>query len=162
MSEPGSMSSTIKAAVGAGALVGVLDAIAACAHAWAFWKVPPARVWRFVATGALGKGAATGGNEVIAVGLLFHFVIAIGWTALFFVLVNSLRLPLRSVPETVGIGAAYGLVIWLAMNFAVIPMSKIGARPMQLNAPTVVMILVHLFVIGGSIALLARRALPAS
>ncbi len=153
------MSSTIRAAVGAGALVGVLDAIAACVHAWGFWRLPPARVWRFVASGALGKSAATGGGGVIAVGLLFHFLIAIGWTALFFALVKMLRQPLRSATETIGVGAAYGLLIWLAMNFAIIPMSKIGARPVQLNAPTTVMILIHGFVIGGSIALLARRAL---
>lgn len=159
MSDPGSMSSTIRAAVGAGALVGVLDAIAACVHAWGFWRLPPARVWRFVASGALGKSAATGGGGVIAVGLLFHFLIAIGWTALFFALVKILRLPLRSATETIGVGAAYGLLIWLAMNFAIIPMSKIGARPVQLNAPTTLMILIHGFVIGGSIALLARRAL---
>lgn len=162
MSEPGStISSTIRAAAGAGALVGVLDSIAACLHAWGFWRLPPARVWRFVAGGALGKGAATGGSAVVAVGLLFHFVIAIGWTALFFVAARALRLPLRTVPQALGIGAAYGFLVWLAMSFVVVPLSKIGSRPLQLNAPTVVMILIHVVVIGGSIGLLARRALAA-
>jgi uncharacterized membrane protein YagU involved in acid resistance len=151
--------SFLRAALGSGAIIGVLDALAATAHAYAFVHIGPDRVFRFVASGALGRTAFTGGAHMIAVGLAFHFLIAIAWTTLFFLLARTFRLPLSSAPTAAALGAFYGLAIWLAMNLVVIPLSKIPARPLALTSATMAMILIHVIVIGVPIALLARRHL---
>jgi hypothetical protein len=151
--------SFLRAVLGSGALIGVLDALAATAHAYFFLHIGPDRVFRFVASGALGRAAITGGPHMIALGLAFHFLFAIAWTALFFLLARAVPLPLRSAPTAAALGAFYGLVVWLGMNLAVIPLSKIPSRPLQLTTPSLAMILIHVLVIGVPIALLARRYL---
>src|SRR5258705_1790923 len=69
-----------------GLIVGTLDAMAASVHAYAFSGASPDRVFRFVASGVFGKEALTGGLSVAAWGLLFHFIVATGWTALFYII----------------------------------------------------------------------------
>src|SRR5215831_1826370 len=70
----------------AGLIVGTLDAIAASVFSYGFSGVTPDKVFLFVASGALGKEAYTGGPAIVALGLLFHFIVATGWTALFYLL----------------------------------------------------------------------------
>jgi hypothetical protein len=152
--------SLVRAALGAGLLIGALDAVAATVHAWVFSGVGPDRVFRFVASGAFGKIAFTGGAHFIALGLLLHFLFAVAWTALFFFAIRVAvgSGPLRSAPRTVAIGAFWGLAVWLAMTLVVIPLSAIGPRPpLQPTYPVLTMVIIHLAVIGIPIALLARR-----
>jgi hypothetical protein len=150
-----------RAALGSGLLIGALDAVAAAVHAWAFSGVGPDRVFRFVASGAFGQVAFTGGAHFIALGLLFHFLFALAWTALFFGAVHALpggAAALRSAPRTAALGAFWGLAIWLAMTLVVIPLSAIGPRPpLQPTYPVLTMVIIHLVVIGIPMALLARR-----
>ena len=54
-------------------------------------------------------------------------------------------------------GMAYGLFVWLMMNFVVVPLTRITMGPIRLTTGTVLMILIHLFVIGVPISYLARR-----
>ncbi len=61
---------------------------------------------------------------------------------------------MRILPVALG----YGVFIWLMMNFAVIPMSRIGPIPIRPTAPTVAMVLIHMFVIGLPIAHFASTA----
>jgi hypothetical protein len=154
MSQP---SSFLRAALRSGLVIGVLDAIAATLHALAFVKVGPDRVFRFVAAGAFGREALTGGGHMIALGLGFHFLFAIAWTTLFFVLVRLTRLRLNAAPTAAAAGGFYGLVVWLGMNLVVIPMSRLPSRPLALTTASTVMILIHVVVIGVPIGLLARR-----
>lgn len=150
--------SFVRAALRSGLIIGVLDAIAAMLHAQLFAKVGPDRVWRFVAGGFFGlRESLAGGGEMIVAGLIFHFLIAVGWTALFFVLVRALRVRLDAAPTAAALGGFYGLGVWLAMNLVVIPLSRLPGRPLQLTAASGVMILIHVLVIGLPIALLARR-----
>ncbi len=157
MSQP---TSFVRAALGSGLVIGVLDAIAATLHALAFVHVGPDRVFRFVAAGAFGQRVAfTSGGYMIAVGLAFHFLFAIAWTSLFFVLARALRLRLSPAPTAVALGGFYGLAVWLGMNLVVIPLSALPPRPLQLTTGALVMILIHVLVIGIPIGLLARRHL---
>jgi hypothetical protein len=150
--------SSVRAALRAGLIIGALDAIAATLQALAFAKVGPERVWRFVAGGFFGlREALTGGGVMVAAGLAFHFLIAVGWTALFFALVRALRVRLDAASTAAALGGFYGLGVWLAMNLVVIPLSRLPSRPLQLTAASGVMILIHVLVIGVPIALLARR-----
>src|SRR5882724_4888439 len=140
-------------AILSGLIVGALDAVAACVNAYLQRGVSPFGVFRFVASGVFGKEAFTGGWDIAALGLLFHFAIAIGWTSLFFVTYHKLKiLQLNKIY----VGLCYGIFVWLGMNFAVLPLSNVPPLVYRL-VPTVIMIGIHMFVIGLSISLLANR-----
>ncbi len=141
------------AAFRSGVIVGILDAIAASVNAYAQRGVSPVRVFRYVASGALGKSALDGGLAIAGLGLLFHFFIAISWTFLFFMTYEKLKV-LRMNKFYVGIG--YGIFVWLGMNMIVLPLSNVPASAYKL-VPTLIMIGIHMFVIGLSISFLADR-----
>lgn len=142
-----------RAILASGSIVGVLDGVAASVFAWARGGTP-AGVFRFVASGVFGQRALTGGMPMVAWGVLFHFTVAIGWTALYFRLAPEIRW--LSDHRLLG-GMLYGLLVWIAMNLVVLPLSNVAPRPVSLTTATVVMILIHLFVIGVPIALLQGR-----
>ncbi len=154
MATPRSSASLLRAILVAGSIVGAMDAVAANAHAYLLRGTPPAAVWRYVASAVFGKSAGTGGSEMVFLGLLFHLTVAIGWTGLFFVAYPRLRL---LSANTLVSGMAYGLFVWLMMNFVVVPLTRITVGPIRLTSGTVMMILIHLFVIGVPIAYLAKR-----
>ncbi len=141
------------AAFRSGVIVGILDAIAASVNAYAQRGVSPAGVFRYVASGALGKSAFDGGLGIAGLGLLFHFIIAISWTFLFFMAYDKLKI-LRMNKVYVGIG--YGAFVWLGMNFIVLPLSNVPPLVYRL-VPTLIMIGIHMFIIGLSISFLANQ-----
>lgn len=114
----------ISAIVWAGLLAGTLDIIAACGVFNIRTGQDPIIVLRYVASGALGASAMTGGWATALLGLFFHFVIAFGWTTLFF-----LVLPKLPKGSWIIYGLLYGIVVWLAMNLAVLPVTRITMRP---------------------------------
>jgi uncharacterized membrane protein YagU involved in acid resistance len=140
-------------ALKSGLIVGVLDAIAASLNAYLASGFTPDRVFRFVASGAFGQSAYTGGSSMVWIGLLFHFIVAMGWTLLFFIAFPKLK-PLQANKFLVGM--AYGMFIWIMMNFVVIPLSAIGPRPFQLTG-TLIMIMIHMTVIGIPISFFANN-----
>jgi hypothetical protein len=141
-----------------GALVaGTLDITYACVFSYLRRGVPPDRVLKYVASGALGSDALEGGAGAAAAGLFFHYLIAFLFTAFFFAV--AARVP-RVLERPLLTGALYGIGIYVVMNYVVVPLSRIGPRP---TPPTIVWttgVLVHMFLIGVPIALAARRAFP--
>jgi hypothetical protein len=145
--------------VGGGLVAGTLDITYAIVFSYLRSGVPPARVLRYVASGALGKDALQGGAGTAAAGLFFHYLIAFLFTAFFFAV--AARVP-RLVERPVLTGAVYGIGIYVVMNYVVVPLSRIGPRP---TPPAIVWttgVLVHMFLIGVPIALAARRAFPSN
>jgi hypothetical protein len=100
----------------------------------AFVSVAESRdVWttlKFAGTPLLGERAARPGFDggAVLIGLLCHFAIAIGWAALFGLLVHGLRRDL-----TVLLGPLYGIVVWLVMYYAVLPI--VGMAEVARAAP---------------------------
>jgi hypothetical protein len=117
--------------------------------------VPPTRVLHFVASGALGPDAYTGGIVTAAIGLGFHYLIALIFTATFFAAARAMRWLVR---RPIVVGPLYGIAIYLIMNDVVIPLSRIGPRPRSAAIVVITGVLVHMFLIGTPIALTARRA----
>ena len=144
----------LRAIVGAGVIVGTMDAIAASVYAYLLRGGTPAGVFRYVASGVFGRPALSAGIGMAALGLLFHFTVAIGWTGLYFVLAPKLR---AASGPMIANGLVYGLLVWLAMNLVVVPLSNASPAPIRFAAPTLIMILIHLFVIGVPISWLAQR-----
>ena len=144
-----------KAMVASALIVGVLDISYAILFSYFRSGTPPARLLQSVASGALGRDAFSGGSATAALGLGFHFLIAFIITAIFFAV--AARVPALTRRPVI-IGALYGIAVYLVMNFAVIPLSKIGPRPLPATVVIITGVLVHMFLIGVPIASGARRA----
>jgi hypothetical protein len=124
----------------AGLLAGFLDGIAAAAQAYLMRGMNPVDVFRYVASGALGRSAFDGGWLTAGLGIVFHLAIALSWAALFFFAYPWFPFLAKS---RVLNGVGYGLFIWLTMNLLVVPMSRIPARPFVLqNIVTGMLILI--------------------
>jgi len=107
------------AAIGAGA-GGLLDAIYATVL-WGFILGDnPAAVWQSVAAGLLGKASYDGGKATALLGLTLHFCIAFVMALVYVRAARHLAL-LRQRP--VLMGALYGVLLYLAMNYVVVPLS---------------------------------------
>jgi hypothetical protein len=144
-----------KTFVASALIAGVLDIAYAILFSYFRSGTSPERLLQSVASGALGRAAFTGGGTTAAIGLGFHFLIAFIATGVFFA--AAARVPALTRRPLVS-GALYGIGVYLVMNFAVIPLSRIGPRPLPPAVVIVTGVLVHMFLIGAPIASGARRA----
>ena len=137
-----------------GLLAGAFDIAYACL----FWAIkadlPPTRIFQSVAAGLLGEASFEGGAATAALGLFLHFFIASTMALTYYL--ASRRWPVL-VRRPVPLGIAYGLLLYVIMNFVVLPLSAAnsGSRDPTWIALTVA---VHAFLIGLPIALFSRRA----
>jgi len=87
----------------------------------------------------LGEIVLDTGFEPVSVllGLATHFAVSIGWGILFGVVFYGL-----SKGATLGVSLVYGVVVWLAMFYVVLPV--IGAGGLVRNAPKGIAVIEHL------------------
>jgi uncharacterized membrane protein YagU involved in acid resistance len=152
---PAGGSRAARAILSGGLIAGAIDITYACVFSYLRRGTPPARILQSVASGALGPSAFDAGTPAAALGLLFHFLIALIWAAVYYLASRKLGV-LARVPYVCGV--VYGLLIFAVMNYAVIPLSRapFGAPPP--NSPAFnTGILVHMLGIGLPIALAVRR-----
>lgn len=148
------LSPALKTILVAGFLTGVLDATAAMVQAY-FWNdVTPDRVWKYVASGAIGRSAFTGGGGIVALGLFFHFLIAFLFTVTFFFLYPVIR---PYAPNIIITGIIWGIVVWLAMHFVVTPLSSVPPRQPFNFVKALPQIGIHMFCVGLPMALVIHR-----
>ena len=143
----------VTAALGGG-VGGLLD----CLYATILWGFilghNPAGIWQSVASGLLGKASYDGGSATVLLGLALHFFIAF-LMALVYVLASR-RLPALTA-RPVLMGVLYGLVLYLVMNFVVVPLSAIGPRFPKSLMGVVWPLLPHILFVGPAIALITAR-----
>jgi uncharacterized membrane protein YagU involved in acid resistance len=118
--------------------------------------VPPVRVFQFIASGLLGKAAFASGAFGVAVGVAAHVLISLAAAAIYVVALVRVRSLARR--PILG-GAIYGLLIFLAMTFVIVPLSRIGAQPLPPPVLAAVSLAVHLFAFGVPLALVATLLL---
>lgn len=113
-------------------------------------------IWRHVASGAIGPEAAqAGGGEIVALGLLLHFVVAACIATTYLVLTRLWPLLLR---HAVPAGIVFGLAAWVVMNLLVAPLSRVPARQQPRRVPIVLGELAgHALLVGLPVALIARQ-----
>ncbi|RAI99835.1 hypothetical protein LX64_04388 [Chitinophaga skermanii] len=105
----------------AGLIVGTLDGLAACIQfiirsgGFAVEKI-----FLFIAGGVLGKTAFQGGMGVVLLGIVLHYCIAMGFTAMYFLLYPRV---LRVVKNRFWAAVLFGVSTWLVMNLIVLPLS---------------------------------------
>src|SRR5689334_10041117 len=108
-----------------GLIAGTMDLTAACVHAGTR-GMGPTRVFQAVASGLLGKTASNGGFAIDALGVLCHFLIATGATAVYFAASRRLH---WLVKHAVICGLLYGVAVFYFMRLAVLPLSAITFKP---------------------------------
>jgi hypothetical protein len=110
--------------VRAGLLTAVTDGLFATVQSAVTPGSTVMKLWQSVASTVLGKSAYDGGLPTALFGVLMHFCVAFGWSAVFlFVVMRSswVRRTVSSPSGVVGIAALYGPFIWLVMSLVVIP-----------------------------------------
>lgn len=113
----------VKAIAWAGLLVGALDILAAIVNFKVATGKDPVLIFQYIASAVFGKDAYSNGALMPVLGLIFHFIIAYIFTTVFFIIYPKLKLHKYNA---ILVGVAYGILIWLAMNCIVVPLSKIG------------------------------------
>lgn len=137
----------------AGFIAGVLDLTAACVYSWLRAGVSPVRVFHSVASGLLGATAFTGGAMTAALGIVLHFFIATSWATVYYLASRKLSF---LVNQPIPAGLIYGVVVYLFMNFVVLPLSAVARRPVPISA-RIIGCLIIMFCIGLPIALIVRK-----
>lgn len=117
--------------------------------------VPGAGLLRFIAGCLLGVSALHGGLAMAALGLAIHYTITLFWSALFLLAAARISFLTR---RAIASGLLYGLLIYVLMNFVVLPLTRLPPRAHHL-APAVLVngVLALLLFMGLPIALIARR-----
>jgi hypothetical protein len=143
----------LKTILSAGLAVGVLDGIAASVNA-GFNGSTPVRVFQYVASGLLGRASFEGGFATAALGLLLHFTVALGASAVFFGASRFLPI-LTRLPFA--FGPIYGVIVYFVMREIVSPLSRTNP-----GTPTIkgmaIMIVIHILFVGLPIALITAKS----
>ena len=139
-----------------GLIAGALDITYACIHSYIRRGTKPITILQSVASGALGRSAFEGGAKTAALGLVFHFLIALIAATVYYFASRVLRF---MVTQAVISGILYGVCVYLVMNCVVLRLSAIQATIYPWAYPKSVLIgglLIHMFGIGLPIALAVR------
>jgi hypothetical protein len=135
-------------------VAGTLDYAAAITNYLLNGGREPIRIAWYIASSLLPRETAYGGGYVTAAfGLLVHYLIATGWTVLFFLVYPRVAL-LRRSPALVSV--IYGAFVWAMMNQVLEPLTRITPGPFNLTAAATAAAIL-MVCIGLPNALLARR-----
>lgn len=109
-----------------GLIAGTLDIVAACTQAYIKRGTTPDKVFEYIASAFLGKDAFGGGLGVQIMGLIMHYMIATGWTTLFFLLYPRLGF-MRGNKYVIGV--LYGVFVQIMMTRVLVPMTQVNQGP---------------------------------
>ena len=146
------MTQTVQAILAAALASGALDAAAASLQAAVTLKVKPQRVFQGVASGLLGPRALEPGANTAILGLALHFLIAFIISTIY--VLAAQRLPFLLDHPLIA-GGLYGVTVYLVMFYVVLPLSRRPRRPFNLKF-ALTQLVIHIVIIGWSIALAAR------
>ena len=147
--------------VQAGLLTGISDGLFATVSAVLFGSTVT-RLWQSVSSTLLGPSAFERGIESAMIGVLMHFGVALGWSAVFLGLLAlwpRLRALLASPHGPVKVAAVYGPFIWLVMSLVIIPL--LVQRPPAITSRWWVQLIGHFPFVGLPIAWSFARSLRA-
>lgn len=117
--------------------------------------VPATGLLRFIAACLIGVSALHGGLAMAALGLAIHYTITLFWSALFLLAATRVSFLTR---RAIVSGLLYGVLIYVLMNFVVLPLTRLPPRTHHL--PAVVLlngVLALMLFMGLPIALIARH-----
>ena len=138
-------------------VIGTLDIL----YAIAFWYprgVAPERIFQSIAAGIYGPASFSLGTHSVAIGAALHYFIALCIVLVYWIASRRFEVLVR---RPIVSGSAYGVLVYLVMNYVVIPLSA-TKRPAFLLSWVVCSVLVHAFLIGVPAALFSRAAIRGS
>lgn len=141
------------AVVAGGLAAGALDILYAFVLAGMSGSTP-LRILQSVASGLLRKQAFAGGAATGALGLALHLGITIVAAGIYFVAAKHIAVVRRHYVVS---GLAFGILVYLAMNFAVLPLSAV---PFKIKYTTSVVLqgfISHALLVGLPIAWCLQR-----
>lgn len=144
--------------VAGGLVAGTLDLAYICILVHVLHRLGPVWILQSVAAGWLGRDAAfAGGAGAALLGAATHYGIAIVM-AMAYAVAAKLLPPLARRPFLYG--PLYGVALYLAMTFVVVPLSAAATgKPWQWHWTQPAHLGAHMFLVGLPCALAARRAL---
>ncbi len=107
-------------------VAGTLDITAASLYYPLAFRFRLILLYQNIASGVLGDKAFSGGAMTAALGLAFHFAIALVWTIVFFLIYPRILARLRNV---FAVAVTYGILVWFVMNLIVLPLSRVNHAP---------------------------------
>ncbi len=148
--------SFVKGVLLATLVVGTLDALAGIAvFDLALGRMGIVQILQWIASGVFGKEAFEMGLTGAALGTLFHYVIAFGFSLGLFSVYR--RFPvIRDYP--VSSGLAYGGYIWVFMNFVLLPHSNTVLGPFEPGVALTSFIW-HMLLVGVPATVIAKKTL---
>jgi hypothetical protein len=132
----------------AGLLAGTLD-LTATATLLKVQGIPFERLFQTIASGALGPSAFKAGKRSAATGLLFHFLIALIASAIYYA--ASRKLPYL-LEHPLLCGTLYGIAVHLVMSRIVLPLSAAPKRQFSSKA-FFTQLVIHILYVGLPISL---------
>jgi len=154
---------TLSRLVRAGLLTSVVDGLFSSVLAVVVYRSTTTRLFQGVAATLLGKEAFEGGTPTAVLGVLMHFGVAFGWSAVFlFLVMRSPRIRglLTSPYGVVKVASVYGPFIWMVMSLAVIPL--LMHRPPVINIRWWIQLIGHIPFVGIPIVASIGRGAPRS
>jgi hypothetical protein len=148
-STPTNLLRALQVILTAGLICGTLDGLSALGLSGGKFV----RLFQFIASGVLGPEAFKGGMRVALMGVALHFLIALVASTVYYA--ASRALPFL-IDHAILSGVLYGIAVHLFMSLVVVPTSAIGRRPFNLTSFALYLV-VHMVVVGPSIALTVRR-----
>jgi uncharacterized membrane protein YagU involved in acid resistance len=138
-----------------GGIAATLDIVYAIVYSWIRANVPPIAILQSVASGLLGQSAYEGGVATAALGLVCHYAIALVIASVFWLASRRLGFMTR---HAVASGLAFGVCVYLVMNFVVIPLSAFPTPMTYTPVRVAINVVAHMVLFGLPIALAARAA----
>ncbi|MGB7136320.1 MAG: hypothetical protein WBD46_13590 [Acidobacteriaceae bacterium] len=122
----------------------------------AFRHITPMRIFQYIASGLTGPWAFHAGMASVALGVGMHYSIALFWTEVYRAASGRWGVLVR---RPVVCGLVYGGVVYLAMNFVVLPLTRVPHSTAAASvASRVSGVLALLFCVGVTVAVLTARA----
>jgi hypothetical protein len=115
----------VRRLIRAGILTGVADGLFSSVLSAGFYGSTITRLFQGVAATLIGSRAFNGGTTAALFGVLMHFGVAFGWSAVFLLLTTRLGSIRRALTRSSGVlrvASLYGPFVWLVMSLAVIPL----------------------------------------
>src|SRR5450756_1322672 len=108
----------------------------------------PTRTLQTIASGLLGPKSFVGGRSTAALGLWFHFIIAVAAAAAYYIASRKLGV---LIEYAVLYGLLYGIAVHLFMSFIILPLSSLP-RPFS-GKFFATQLVIHMFFVGLPISL---------
>ncbi len=139
-----------------GLLVAIGDIVFATTR-WFSWDAYGLqRVFQSIAVGVLGTASFDGGVSSALLGAVLHLFMATMFVAAYALVARRFPAILRRLFT---FGVAYGVVMYVIMNFIVMPLSRVGRTPSLSNVESIAWSVAAHMVFGMICVAFARRAL---